>query len=514
MIASMSSTRRSGIAWVSPSRASRSSVSPCRYLFVIRECPGELYPAGDAELAEDLVQVVLDEVLALIEHLRGPEAARGRARSPVARSSARARPAKAVMATSSNISKARRSWSRASAAAALAAQPAQYLVRPGQLRDEPAALQVIDGQPVLRLGMAGEVRLAIPISQVQPSGPARQRPGREGLTKAAVAVSRSPPWFPASAPLRTERRPVRSPAGEPPARGAARRRSCLGPARALPAHPALAEFLVACPARRTRAAAGRPAGGHLLPAPAGPGSTAPARRRGSGLPGNPSPQTAPAPPPAWSRRPRSGPLVSWTLSWMPSAVTSAAIAPTQLRHPPLLHLVPGRVVVWQGQLAHGHEMRQGVVGDRLGGQRRDGPAKQRGASLVAALARPAEAVPAAGRPLSPGSPPSSAPSGPPAGTRSSRPGLEELCRHERVRRVSRARRVSDGWSIRAASSSTDVASGICRTGAQAQALQPPGPRPSQLIRQARCRLAQQRSRRGASPAASRSSAAASIRRAR
>ena len=39
---------------------------------------------------------------------------RGRARSPVARSSARARPAKAVMPISSNISKARRSWSRAS----------------------------------------------------------------------------------------------------------------------------------------------------------------------------------------------------------------------------------------------------------------------------------------------------------------------------------------------------------------------------------------------------------------
>src|SRR6266481_1386371 len=100
MIASVSSTRRSGIARVSPSRASRSSVSPCRYLLVIRECPGELYPAGDAELAEDLVQVVLDgsgadEQLAgdlpvgqplggqpgdlrLLrrEHLRSPEAAR------------------------------------------------------------------------------------------------------------------------------------------------------------------------------------------------------------------------------------------------------------------------------------------------------------------------------------------------------------------------------------------------------------------------------------------------------
>src|SRR5882762_10446232 len=38
-------------------------------------------------------------------------------------------------------------------------------------------------------------------------------------------------------------------------------------------------------------------------------------------------------------------------------------------------------------------MRQGVVGDRLaGGQRRDGPAKQHGASIVAALAYGREAV--------------------------------------------------------------------------------------------------------------------------
>jgi len=67
---------------------------------------------------------------------------------------------------------------------------------------------------------------------------------------------------------------------------------------------------------------------------------------------------------------------------------------TQLRHPPLLHLVPGHVVVEQaGGLSLGHEMRQRVVGDRLaGGQRRDGPAKQRGASGVAALAHGREAV--------------------------------------------------------------------------------------------------------------------------
>ena len=67
---------------------------------------------------------------------------------------------------------------------------------------------------------------------------------------------------------------------------------------------------------------------------------------------------------------------------------------TQFSHPPLLHLVPGRVVVQQiGGLAHSHEVRQGIVGDRLaGGQRRDGPAKQGSASLVAALAHGREAV--------------------------------------------------------------------------------------------------------------------------
>src|SRR5215475_7820543 len=85
---------------MSPSRASRSSVPPGGYLFVILERPGELCPAGDAELVEDLVQVVLDGAgadeqlagdlpvgqalggqpgdLRLLrrEHLRGPEAAR------------------------------------------------------------------------------------------------------------------------------------------------------------------------------------------------------------------------------------------------------------------------------------------------------------------------------------------------------------------------------------------------------------------------------------------------------
>src|SRR5690349_20001299 len=99
MIASALSTRRSGDTGV-PGRASRSSVLPRGCLFVIRECPGELSPAGDVELAEDLVQVVLDGAdadeqlagdvpvgqalggqpgdLRLLrrEHLLGPEAAR------------------------------------------------------------------------------------------------------------------------------------------------------------------------------------------------------------------------------------------------------------------------------------------------------------------------------------------------------------------------------------------------------------------------------------------------------
>ena len=81
-------------------------------------------------------------------------------------------------------------------------------------------------------------------------------------------------------------------------------------------------------------------------------------------------------------------------------------------------------------------------------------------------------------------------------------------------RVSRVRRVSDGWSIRAASSSTDVASGICPA---AYKLWPSSrlavARANPSARRGAARLSGARAA-GASPAASRFSAAASIRRAR
>ena len=80
-------------------------------------------------------------------------------------------------------------------------------------------------------------------------------------------------------------------------------------------------------------------------------------------------------------------------------------------------------------------------------------------------------------------------------------------------RVSRARRVSDGWNIRAASSSTDVASGICPA---AYKLWPSSrlalARAGASARRGAARLSSARAA-GASPAASRFSAAASIRRA-
>src|ERR1700751_1381947 len=95
-IASVSSARRSNV----PNRTGRSSVLPGGCRLVIRQRPGKLTPAGDVELAEDLVQVVLDGAgtdeqsagdlpvgqalggqpgdLRLLrrEHLRGTEAAR------------------------------------------------------------------------------------------------------------------------------------------------------------------------------------------------------------------------------------------------------------------------------------------------------------------------------------------------------------------------------------------------------------------------------------------------------
>lgn len=67
---------------------------------------------------------------------------------------------------------------------------------------------------------------------------------------------------------------------------------------------------------------------------------------------------------------------------------------TQLRHPALLQLVSGRVVVHQdGGQGDGGEIGQGVVGDRpVASQRRDGPAKECRASNVTALAHGREAV--------------------------------------------------------------------------------------------------------------------------
>src|SRR5712671_2483083 len=110
-------------AWYSHSSP---SVLPGGNLFVVLDCPGELGAAGDAQLAEDLAQVVLhgagadeqpggdlrvgqvpghhpgDLRLLRREHLRaaGP---RGRACSPVACSSRLARSANAAMPMASNM---------------------------------------------------------------------------------------------------------------------------------------------------------------------------------------------------------------------------------------------------------------------------------------------------------------------------------------------------------------------------------------------------------------------------
>jgi len=70
------------------------------------------------------------------------------------------------------------------AAAALAAQPlAVEQVRAGQLRDDPALLQLLDGKRVLGFGVviAGEQRPAAGQHPERPVGSAGQRPGRECL---------------------------------------------------------------------------------------------------------------------------------------------------------------------------------------------------------------------------------------------------------------------------------------------------------------------------------------------
>jgi len=70
------------------------------------------------------------------------------------------------------------------AAAALAAQPlAVEQVRAGQLRDDPALLQLLDGKRVLGFGVviAGEQRPAAGQHPERPVGSAGQRPRRECL---------------------------------------------------------------------------------------------------------------------------------------------------------------------------------------------------------------------------------------------------------------------------------------------------------------------------------------------
>src|SRR5689334_14983018 len=158
-IASVSNARRSRI----PNGVGRSSVLPCGCRLVIRQRPGEFNPAGDVELAEDLVQVVLDGAgtdeqptrdlpvgqalggqpgdLRLLrrEHSRSPGAARagplagGAQLGPgPARESRRAHLVEHLEGAAELVASV--------AAAALAAQPLPvHLMCPSQLRDEPAA---------------------------------------------------------------------------------------------------------------------------------------------------------------------------------------------------------------------------------------------------------------------------------------------------------------------------------------------------------------------------------------
>ena len=166
---------------------------------MIRECAGELDPAGDVELAEDLVQVVLDGAgadeqlagdlpvgqalggqpgdLRLLrrEHLLGPEAARA---GPLA-GSAQLGPGPARESRHAHLVKHLEGAAElvaGIAAAALAAEPLPvHLVSPGQLRGEPAALQVLDGQPVLAMSVAGMLAMKEQFPQLRNGRPWREK---------------------------------------------------------------------------------------------------------------------------------------------------------------------------------------------------------------------------------------------------------------------------------------------------------------------------------------------------
>jgi len=148
---------------------------------------------------------------------------------------------------------------------------------------------------------------------------------------------------------------------------------------------------------------------------------------------------------------------------MPSAVSSAAIAP-RLRSSPATH----RFSIWyraESSLAAAGGLATAMSAAGVGGIGWPAPAarwpgEQRGASGVA-RSPTAASRPAAGRPHSPGSPP---PSRRPDRPRNSaiQARLRTVPPRTRPAGLSRARRVSDGWNIRAASSRHDRSSASAR----------------------------------------------------